>query len=194
MHRRYATLLLLAAPLAACNEDQGAGAKRPPTQADASDFRVAAIGVGFRRPEQMQQSLETINIGVTNEIFAADMRAALSQRLVDATKDRTRKVRVGVTIESLTLGSTVPALVRPSFVSVYSEIYATVTIEDARTGEVLLKRVMIGDDNPGQTTFGGLMKDSFKGRKTAAQAYKDTVNGFAEDFYLELILGQPHLA
>lgn len=163
----------------------------PVVLADSGTFRVTSVRVGLGDPDRLQRRLDRWDIGVTKEQFAADVHSAVSRVLTASSKDGTRTVDLSLTLTDVSLDSSIPGMLQITLISPipYSTIFSTVQITDARTGDLLVSRGFMGDDNPGTHTFSSTVRASFSGGKPAAQAYQDVVQGFADDLARQFRIG-----
>ncbi len=148
---------------------------------DAAEIRVIDVAVGYSDTDYIQRRLDSLELDVTPSQLASDLTVALRRELVGRSRPGNRPVNVTVDVTDISLWSTVPGLLQPGFAPAFSQITAVVRSKDARTGELLLQRGFLGDDDEGEATFGDVFKSGFSGGKPKQQAYRDVVEGFAAD-------------
>ncbi len=185
MLRRPFNLILVASLLFGCQMTE------PVVSADSSTFSVTSVKVALADPVSIDKRLARWDIGVTSERFVEDVRLATSQALRSPPEGGGRPVAVKLTLIDLTLDSTIPGLLQSPLITPYpySRIVAEVQVHDAQSGELLIRRNFLGDDNPGEHTFGSTVRSSFSGGKSLPEAYQDVVNGFAEDLVRQFKVG-----
>lgn len=182
MHRREVLILGAGLVLSGCVAEPAVQA------ANASELQVTSVGVALASPASIEEQLERWNIGVTKERLITDTRMALQRELALVSRNGKRQVSASFTLTEIKLDSAIPGLIKPVFVGLFSTITGQLQIADARTGEVLIRRYVIGDDNPGDMTLGAAMKSGFSAGKPLLKAYTDVVDGFAEDVAREIFL------
>lgn len=180
MFRRLFLSLIVVGAVTGCTMEEPVDNMRP------SEVQVTSVSVGFKNAERIEASLQSLEIGASVESFANALDSVISEKLIPATRSGQKTVSVQVIVDSLTLGSTVPGLIRPSFIPPFSQIVATIVVTDVRSAETLLRQRFVGDDNPGGVTFGSVFNAGFSGGKSRTKAYNDTISGFADDLLREL--------
>lgn len=175
MFRRNLIALSILLGLAAC------GGEQPVEKAKPGEMRVMSVSVGVADRAKIDKRLQTLKLDFDSDRLVGDVRSAVTRELTEASRAGTRPVVFTVEILDIGLNSTIPGVIKPSFIYAFSQITARIRATDAQTGEVLVSRGFLGDDNPGDITFSGIVKDSFSGGKSKEKAYADVVQGFAED-------------
>lgn len=184
MHRRE--LLFLGATLALA----GCVAEPPIEAVNPAEMRVTGVDVSLSNPDAIARQLERWKIGVTAERLVTDARGALQQEMLAKTSAGSRPVAASFAIGTIKLDSSIPGLIKPVFVGPFSTIEGQMLISDARSGEVLFRRYVMGDDNPGEVTLGAAMKSGFSMGKSMSKAYSDLISNFAEDIVRDIFLKQ----
>ena len=185
MRRRNFLLAGTATFLASCQMTE------PVVVAESSSFSVSSVSIGIADPDALQGNLDRWNVGVTKEQFAEDVRRAVTRTLKASSQAGSRPVALRLILTRISLDSTIPGPLQISLISPipYSTILSEVHVTDAQTGELLVRRNFLGDDNPGAHTFSSTVRASFSGGKEASRAYQDVVAGFADDLARQFAIG-----
>lgn len=174
LRRNFIALFTLLA-LAAC------GGEPPVEKSKPGEMRVTSVSVGVADREKMDKRLQTLKLNFDSDRLVSDVSNAVTRELTEVSRTGQRPVAFSVEIVDIGLNSTIPGMIKPSFIYAFSQITANILATDAQTGEVLIRRGFLGDDNKGDVTFRGILNDSFSGGKSKEQAYADLVQGFAQD-------------
>lgn len=185
MLRREFILFAAVAAIAGCSVEE------PIQAANPSQLKVRKVDVTLARPDLIEKSLSNWDIGVSKEQLVADVRSAIERETIAVSSKGSRPVVLEMSITGMNLDSAIPEIIKPVFVGISSQMSGRLTIMDARTGEVLIRRNVIGDDIPGEVTFGSAMREQFRRTKSAPQAYRDIVRGFAEDVSRQIFNAAP---